>query len=176
MKRISVETKREPIVRGYDIYDDYIEFFDTIILRPYVISLDLSDVSIVKINNEKYVDLYGGYGGSTKLLTQEAYKQMLEDCKIFYRLHESDLIRTQKNSNCRYTGDKDSIEEVIEYMRNSESSWLPQIYKEIDKDIDELQQKMDLLKERKATLQNDDYLISKITQHVEITVNEAVKK
>lgn len=102
-------------------------------------------------------------------LTEECYQELLRYCKRTYSLHERDLFRTQSNSNCRFTGDLASKEDVINYMKNDERSWLPNIVKEIDEDILEtkneikrLEDKIKRYEDDKKKLYDEDYLKSKI--------------
>ena len=102
-------------------------------------------------------------------LTENCYAEMLKYSKKTFKLYERDLFRTQKHSNTRFTGDLKSVDDVIDYMNADERSWLPQICKEIDeeisginKQIEELQNKISNLEKDKEKLYDEDYLISKI--------------
>ena len=107
-----------------------------------------------------YDDLY---------LTESCYFEMLKYSKKTFKLYERDLFRTQKHSNTRFTGDLSSVDDVIDYMNDENRSWLPQICKEIDeeisginREIEELQNKISNLEKDKQKLYDEDYLISKI--------------
>ena len=107
-----------------------------------------------------YDDLY---------LTENCYFEMLKYSKKTFKLYERDLFRTQKHSNTRFTGDLESVDDVIDYMNDENRSWLPQICKEIDeeiseinREIEELQNKISSLEKDKQKLYDEDYLISKI--------------
>lgn len=100
-----------------------------------------------------YDDLY---------LTENCYAEMLKYSKKTFKLYERDLFRTQKHSNTRFTGDLESVDDVIDYMNDENRSWLPQICKEIDEEIEELQKKISSLEKDKQKLYDEDYLISKI--------------
>ena len=102
-------------------------------------------------------------------LTESCYAEMLKYSKKTFKLYERDLFRTQKHSNTRFTGDLESVDDVIDYMNDDNRSWLPQICKEIDeeigeinKQIEELQKKISSLEKDKEKLYDEDYLISKI--------------
>ena len=71
-------------------------------------------------------------------LTKEVMEAVKDSCHKTYSLYECDLIRTQKHSNTRTTGQLESVESVIDYMLNSSNSWLPRILIEIDDDINKL--------------------------------------
>lgn len=158
---------REAEYKELDVYDDLDDY-----LKSYNEGKDFVRIGIgdwKKINtNEGIFYSFSGYDDKF-FLTEKCYKEMLRYCKKTYEIYERDLFRTQKNSNCRYTGELSSIEEVIDYMKNSSGSWLPKICEEIDEDIDELNKKIEQLKDKISQLEKDkeklydeDYLKSRI--------------
>jgi len=170
MKKVNIVIEQTPLVQEFEIYNDYIEFHDSISPRPYTFQHSFKNFSKRKIGEEEYINIYSCF--NRKILTLEAYKKMLEESKITYQLCERDLIRCQYNSNTRFTGDQNTMQDVINYMRDENKSWLPQIYKEINEEIKGLQEKIKKLEEVKIVLQDDDYLIKHITKHIEISKGE----
>ena len=97
-------------------------------------------------------------------LSEKAYKELLEYCNKTYSLKEFDLVRTQKNSNTCWSGSYKTVDEVIDHMRNDKRSWLSNIYKEIEDEINVLKDKIKELEKQEALLKDDNYLKSKITE------------
>lgn len=169
MKKVNI-IYREPVEAEYkelNVYDDLDDY-----LKDYNCGKDFTRIGIgewKRLNtNEGIFYSFNGYYDDC-FLTEKCYKQLLNYCKKTYKIYEGDLFRTQKNSNTRFTGELSSIDEVIEYMKDEKQSWLPQICKEIDEDIEELNKKINEIKVKINNLENDkkklydeDYLKSKI--------------
>ena len=101
-------------------------------------------------------------------LDEATYNKLLEYCKKTYSIHAEDLLRTG-GVGSRFTGNFSSKREVIDYMYNDEGSWLPQLSKAIDEDIQELNKTIEgieneikRLNDEKKTLYDKDYLLSMI--------------
>mgnify|MGYP003318642060 CR=1 FL=1 len=144
-------------IRAYDNLDDYVTDYGNQHGRDFV-RVGFGDWRKEEINGNtyyhfRYDDMY---------LTEDVYKELLDHCEKTYSIHEHRLERTQRGSNTRVTGELPSVEAVLDYMKNSAGSWLPQVFKEIDEDIAALQKKIDHLNNIKATLQDEEYLKSKI--------------
>lgn len=170
---IELIVKKEPSVTNYQLFDDYLEAHRYIARRDdfnflYSIREYWRRVTINGV--DYYQKQYRGF--DSILLTENAYIQMLKDCERKYAIHESDLVRTQRNSNCRFTGNLDSKREVIKYMRDDTTSWLPKIYAEIDEDIKSLQIKIDNLCKQKQMLQDDEYLMERIEEEISIVAKK----
>lgn len=172
MKELNIDIVRIPNIKTYKVFDDYLEAHEYICGRKdFTFKYNHSEYwRSVIINDTLY---YEKRYHDTILLTVEAYNQMLNEAKKVFSIIEHDLIRTQKNSNCYYTGDLDSEEDVIKYMRNKNKSWLPQVYKEIDEEISVLQQKINNLKDQKKLLKDDEYLKKHIRMEIQITSKES---
>lgn len=165
---------RKPVEAEYKelkVYDNLDEYLEKEYDRDFV-RIGYQDWKSVNVDEKKYYAFsYNSWSLDYEqpFLTEETYKKLLSYCKKTYKIYESDLFRTQKNSNTRFTGELSSIEEVIEYMNNPEKSWLPQICKEIDEDIEEINKKINELKskinkleEDKKKLYDEEYLKSNI--------------
>lgn len=144
-------------IRTYDNLDDYVTDYRNQHGRDFV-RVGFGDWRKEEIDRNTYYH----FAYDDMYLTENVYKELLDHCEKTYLIHESKLLRTQYYSNTRFTGNLPSVEAVLDYMKNSEGSWLPQIYKEIDEEIAVLQNKIDKLKQDKATLGNEEYLRSKI--------------
>mgnify|MGYP000059387925 FL=1 len=101
-------------------------------------------------------------------LTEDTYKELLELCDKKYTIHERDLFRTQKHSNTRYA-EESSVERLLDYMKDENKSWLPQICNEINEDIKKLEEEMTRIQYKinhleidKLKLYDKDYLQSKM--------------
>ena len=166
METIKEIKEIQPSITEYEVYDDYIKLHKSIANSDeFTFQRDADDFKKEIINGSEYYHLYN-WGYTYKLLTPSAYQKMMNECQRVYSLHESNLIRHQKNSNTRFTGDLKSKEDVIAYMRDEERSWLPQVYKEIDEEIAELkriyEEKVYKLSMQKITLMDDEHLKSNI--------------
>lgn len=144
-------------IRVYDNLDDYVIDYRNQHGRDFV-RIGFGDWCKKEIEGNiyyhfRYDDMY---------LTEDVYKELLANCEKTYSIYERHLERTQRSSNTCFTGQLPSVEAVIDYMKNSKGSWLPQVFKEIDEDIAALQKKIDHLSEIKTTLQDEEYLKSKI--------------
>lgn len=164
MRELKVTIEKEPDVLEYKVFDDYLEAHKEIAKR---------EEFIFQYNPFNYwhkLEIEGVtyYRFGDVLITPEAYEKLLAKSERVFSIHESDLIRTQRHSNCRYTGDLTSVEDVIRYMREDSHSWLPQIYSEIDEEITNLQKQIDALKLKKQTLQDDNYLRGKIRNAIRV--------
>lgn len=168
---------REPVeaeykkIKVFDNLDEYLKVYN-----------DGKDFVRIGIGNWKKLKTDGGiyysysngdYSYSINyddlFLTENCYMEMLRYCKKTYSIYERELFRTQKNSNCCFTGGLSSIKDVIEYMNDEKRSWLPQISKEIDEEISEINRKIEELKSKISKLEKDkeklydeEYLKSKI--------------
>lgn len=124
----------------------------------------------VEIDNQRYYCFSNDwrceidYGQA--FITENVYKEILKYCKKTYSIHASDLFR---GNSCRFTGDLSSIEDVIDYMKDDKRSWLPDVCKEIDKEITTINREIEDLKNKilqleadKVKLYDEDYLKSKI--------------
>ena len=159
MKIVKEVIEREPRINKYNVYDDVHEYLKDYAKGNNFRRTGFGDWCYIEINGKFH---YSWSRSDEFTLTSSAYKRLLEMCKKEYSIHESHLLRTQKNSNCRYTGDLKTKEEVLEYMYNPDKSWLTQICIEIDEDIKLLQDKIDKLNADKRTLVDKEYLTSKI--------------
>lgn len=176
MKQIKV-LYREPReaeykeIKVFDNLDEYLQVYND---GKDFVRIGIGNWKKIEVDGEIYYSYsYGdcGYGINYDdlFLTKNCYMKMLSYCKKTFKIYERDLFRTQKSSNTRVSGDLNSIEEVIDYMKNSEASWLPQICKEIDEEIIEKNKKIEVLKKEISNLEKDkeklydeEYLKSKI--------------
>ena len=164
MKEIKV-LYRKPEYKKIKVFDDLDEYLNAYNGGEDFVRTGIGNWQKFKNGNKTYYctnydDLF---------LTENCYAEMLKYSKKTFKLYERDLFRTQKHSNTRFTGDLKSVDDVIDYMNDDERSWLPQICKEIDEEIDEinkqienLQKKISSLEKDKEKLYDEDYLISKI--------------
>ena len=163
MKEIKILC-RKPEYKEIKVFDDLDEYLSVYNDGKDFVRTGIGNWQRLKNGDETYYsynnDLY---------LTENCYFEMLKYSKKNFKLYERDLFRTQKHSNTRFTGDLSSVDDVIDYMNDEERSWLPQICKEIDEEIDEinkqienLQNKISNLEKDKEKLYDEDYLISKI--------------
>lgn len=159
----------ERVTKEYSIYDDFNKYLETISNREHYSFLfeDVRQFCSVIIDDVKYYSLYDYDMGM--LLTESAFEEFKKTATRIYTLHESNLIRTQRNSNTRFTGHLQDKKSVIEYMRDDRRSWLPQIYKEIDEEVSKLQKQIDTLKQQKELLLDDEYLNKNIEEGFIIT-------
>lgn len=161
---------REPVEAEYkelNVYDDLDDYLKTYNSGKDFIRTGIGDWEKLNTNEGIFYSFDGYYDDC--FLTEKCYKQFLKYCKKTYKICENDLFRTQRNSNTRFTGELSSINEVIEYMNNDNKSWLPQICKEIDEDIEKINKQINELKCKINNLENDkkklydeEYLKSKI--------------
>ena len=175
MNKLKQVQTYEPSVYEWEVYNNYLEYHEAIANdNCYVFYYDENNWKTKTIDGKVYM-YYDRH--RNKMLTLKAFNEMLKDCKIMFELRESDLIRTQYNSNCRFTDSRDTIDDVIAYMRDDNRSWLPQIYKEIEHDMAEAKKeydtKMTRLNKEMDTLKDDEYLKTRITSHMRVTSKSA---
>lgn len=176
MKKVKI-LYRKPVeaeykeIKVFDNLDDYLKVYND---GKDFVRVGIGDWKKLEVGDEIYYSYsHGDYSWAIDyddlFLTEECYMEMLRYCKKTFKIHECNLFRTQKNSNTRFTGDLSSIEDVIDYMNDAKRSWLPQICKEIDEDIEEANKKIQELNNKITKLENDkkrlydeEYLKSKI--------------
>ena len=176
MKKIKI-LYRKPVeaeykeIKVFDNLDDYLKVYSD---GKDFVRIGIGNWKKLKNGDETYYSYsYGDYSYDINyndlFLTENCYMEMLKYCKKTFKIYECDLFRTQKNSNTRVSDDLNSIEEVIDYMKNGKGSWLPQICKEIDEEIIEKNKKIEVLKNEISNLEKDkeklydeEYLKSKI--------------
>jgi len=168
MKKLTQVITYSPSTQEFEVYDDYNEYHRSVAdSDEYQFSYDLSQWQVRTIDGKDYMKTY--HHGN-KVLTVEAYVKMVAENERTFQLHESDLIRTQQCSNTRFTGDKKSVEEVIEYMRDEKKSWLPNIYAEVATEIEKLteeyESKVARLTKQIQTLLDDEHLKKNISRHL----------
>ena len=169
MKEIKV-LYRKPVeaeykeIKVFDDLDDYLKAYNS---GKDFVRTGIENWQRLKKGDETYYSHFLNY--DDLFLTENCYFEMLKYSKKTFKLYERDLFRTQKHSNTRFTGDLSSVDDVIDYMNDENRSWLPQICKEIDeeisginREIEELQNKISNLEKDKQKLYDEDYLISKI--------------
>ena len=169
MKEIKV-LYRKPVEAEYKeikVFDDLDEYLSVYNDGKDFVRTGIENWQILKNGDETYYSRFLNY--DDLYLTKNCYFEMLKYSKKTFKLYERDLFRTQKHSNTRFTGDLSSVDDVIDYMNDENRSWLPQICKEIDeeisginREIEELQNKISSLEKDKQKLYDEDYLISKI--------------
>lgn len=169
MKEIKV-LYREPVEAEYKqikVFDDLDEYLSVYNGGKDFVRTGIGNWKMLKNGDETYYSNFLNY--DDLFLTESCYFEMLKYSKKTFKLYERDLFRTQKNSNTRFTGDLSSVEDVIDYMNDEERSWLPQICKEIDEEISEINREIEVLQNKISNLEKDkqklydeDYLISKI--------------
>lgn len=157
MVREAREAEYEDLKVFDDLYEYIIYYRNTKNNGRDFVRVGFQDWEKIYVNNNVYYHhIY-----EDNYLTENTYKELLNHCKKTYSIHEGRLLRTAKWSNTKYTGNQPTIEAVLEYMKG-EKSWLHQINKEIDEEINTLQEKIDKLKKDKETLNSEEYLKSKI--------------
>ena len=151
-------------IKVFDNLDDYLKAYNG---GKDFVRTGIENWNKLRIGDETYYSHFLNY--DDLFLTESCYFEMLKYSKKTFKLYERDLFRTQKHSNTRFTGDLSSVDDVIDYMNDENRSWLPQICKEIDeeisginREIEELQNKISNLEKDKQKLYDEDYLISKI--------------
>ena len=169
MKEIKV-LYRKPVKAEYKeikVFDDLDEYLKAYNGGKDFVRTGIGNWQKLKNGDETYYSHFLNY--DDLYLTESCYAEMLKYSKKTFKLYERDLFRTQKHSNTRFTGDLESADDVIYYMNDENRSWLPQICKEIDeeisginREIEELQNKISNLEKDKQKLYDEDYLISKI--------------
>ena len=166
MKEIKVLYKK-PEYKKIKVFDDLDEYLSVYNDGKDFVRTGVGNWNKLKNGNKIYYSRL--LNNDDLFLTESCYAEMLKYSKKTFRLYERDLFRTQRYSNTRFTGDLKSVDDVIDYMNDNERSWLPQICKEIDeeigeinKQIEELQNKISNLEKDKEKLYDEDYLISKI--------------
>ena len=164
MKEIKV-LYRKPEYKKIKVFDDLDEYLNAYNGGEDFVRTGIGNWQKLKNGNKTYYCT----NYDDVFLTESCYAEMLKYSKKTFKLYERDLFRTQKHSNTRFTGDLKSVDDVIDYMKDDNRSWLPQICKEIDEEIsginnqiEELQNKISNLEKDKAKLYDEDYLISKI--------------
>lgn len=181
MKEIKV-LYRKPVeaeykqIKVFDDLDDYLKVYNG---GKDFVRTGIGNWKMLKNGDETYYSNFLNY--DDLFLTESCYFEMLKYSKKTFKIYEGDLFRTQKHSNTRFTGDLNSVEDVIDYMNDENRSWLPQICKEIDEEISKinieievLQNKISNLEKDKQKLYDEDYLISKIK--VEYTFDSQLYK
>jgi ABC-type cobalt transport system substrate-binding protein len=168
MNKITQIINHTPSTQEFEVYDDYKEYHRAIAnSKDYKFSYDLDEWKLKTIDGKSYMKIYNH---GNKILTVEAYVKMVAENEKTFQLRECDLIRTQHNSNTRFTGNRNSVEEVIEYMRNEKNSWLPTIYVEVATEIEKLtkeyEAKVAKLTNQIQTLLDDEYLKKHISSHL----------
>ena len=174
MKEIKI-LYRKPVeaeykeIKVFDNLDDYLKVYND---GKDFVRTGIGNWKKLKNGDETYYSYSHGYYGidyDELFLTKNCYMKMLSYCKKTFKIYERDLFRTQKSSNTRVSDDLNSIEEVIDYMKNGKASWLPKICKEIDEEIIEKNKKIEVLKNEISNLEKDkeklydeEYLKSKI--------------
>lgn len=160
IKRMIYEP-REAVYEDIKVFDDLYDY--TAYFRSKI--NDGRDFTRIGFGNWERIQIEGDnyyhHEYEDNYLTEEAYKELLSECEKTYLIHESKLLRTQRHSNARFTGKQPSVEAVLDYMKG-EKSWLHQVNKEIDEEIADLQKKIDKLKKDKETINDEEYLKSKI--------------
>ena len=159
MKEIKILC-RKPEYKQIKVFDDLDEYLSVYNGGKDFVRTGIGNWKKIKNGDETYYSHFLNY--DDLYLTESCYAEMLKYSKKTFKLYERDLFRTQKHSNTRFTGDLSSVDDVIDYMNDEERSWLPQICKEIDEEIEELQNKISNLEKDKEKLYDEDYLISKI--------------
>ena len=151
-------------IKVFDDLDEYLSVYNG---GKDFVRTGIENWQRLKKGDETYYSHFLNY--DDLFLTENCYFEMLKYSKKTFKLYERDLFRTQKHSNTRFTGDLSSVDDVIDYMNDENRSWLPQICKEIDeeisginREIEELQNKISNLEKDKQKLYDEDYLISKI--------------
>lgn len=158
-----IELKSNPIVNEYVVFDDYMEAHKYI-ANKNDFTFHYNPIEYWRNRTINGIEYYQkSYCGlDNVLLTIEAYNNMIRECEKTFSIQENDLVRTQKNSNCSFTGDLKTKEEVIEYMLNKDKSWLPTIFAEIDEEVKQYKDKIAKLIIQKEALQDENYLRGKI--------------
>lgn len=176
MKEIKI-LYRKPVeaeykeIKVFDNLDDYLKVYNG---GKDFVRIGIGNWKKLKNGDETYYSYSNGdysydINYNDLFLTENCYMEMLKYCKKTFKIYERDLFRTQKSSNTRVSVDLNSIEEVIDYMKNGKGSWIPQICKEIDEEIIEKNKKIEVLKNEISNLEKDkeklydeEYLKSKI--------------
>lgn len=169
MKEIKV-LYRKPVeaeykqIKVFDNLDDYLKVYNG---GKDFVRTGIGNWKKLKNGDETYYSNFLNY--DDLFLTESCYFEMLKYSKKTFKIYERDLFRTQKHSNTRFTGDLSSVEDVIDYMNDENRSWLPQICKEIDEEISEINREIEVLQNKISNLEKDkqklydeNYLISKI--------------
>ena len=173
---------REPTEAEYaniKVYDDLDEYLKDYQKGKEFVRIGYENWAKLKVDNENYYcfsreGYYKRVNYDEVFLTEDVYKKILKYSKKKLKIHESDLFRTQRHSNCRVSDDCYTVEELLNYMKNSKQSWLPQVCKEIDEDIkkcndeiETLKQKIKCYDEDKIKLYDDNYLKDNIREQYE---------
>ncbi len=174
MKEIKI-LYRKPVeaeykeIKVFNNLDEYLKVYNG---GKDFVRIGIEKWNKLEVDDEIYYSYSHSYYGidyDELFLTKNCYMKMLSYCKKTFKIYERDLFRTQKSSNTRVSDDLNSIEEVIDYMKNGKASWLPNICKEIDEEIIEKNKKIEALKNEISNLEKDkeklydeEYLKSKI--------------
>lgn len=106
-------------LKVFDSLDEYLKVYNE---GKDFVRTGYENWNSVNIDGKKYYvfksSCYGGINYDDLFITEKVYKDILKYSKKKYKIHESNLFRTGKNSNCRYTGDLGSAEEVINYIKD----------------------------------------------------------
>lgn len=168
--KVKIAEPKEAVYREYKTFDninDYLKYYND---GKNFVRVGYENWKKVLLNEKPYyVFSYDGWTAADDIyISENVYKEILKYSKKGYAIHESDLFRTQKNSNCRSTGQLGSEDEVISYLKGK-NSWLPTICKEIDEDIQkeklkiqEIENKIKKFEKEKLDIVDQTYLKSKI--------------
>lgn len=165
-----IQEPREAEYQNMKVYDNLDEY-----LKDYNDGKDFVRVGYQNwyktcVNGQNYYSFEEPYYQDENImyLDEATYNKLLEYCKKTYSMRADDLIRAD-GASCRVTNDFSSKAEVIDYMYDDKRSWLPQVSKGIDEDIQELNDKIKNLKtkikqlnETKKTLYDKEYLLSMV--------------
>ena len=144
-------------IKVFDDLHDYITYYRNENSGKDFTRIGFQDWKGVEIDGNNYYH----HWYEDNYLTEEAYKKLLKECEKTYHIQASSLIKSPRDGVEYISGNKPSVEAVIDYMK-SEKSWLHQVFKEIDQEISDLQKKIDKLNKIKSTLNDEEYLKSKI--------------
>ena len=173
MKKIEIVTQeaipeRKTSITVFDNLDEYLNVYNE---GNDFVRVGFGDWNNKIVNGEKlyYFSNSWHINYDELFITEKTYLELLKHCQKTYKIFEKDLVRTGKYSNTRFTGDLESEEEVIEYMLDNKRSWLPNVFKAIDEDIEEykgkikqLEEKIKLFESQKELLVDVKYLKNKI--------------
>ena len=163
MKEVSIVIKTE----NYKIYDDTNEY-----LNKVCFSQGAKVRSMEFPLRKKIIDGVTYYVDHTMhdiLVTEDVMKEVNSMCKVEYNIHEKDIV-PGKQFSCTYSGDYDTVEEVLNRLKR-EDSWLFKAIEDIDFEIANVENNIREMKESishlegvKKLLTNDEYLKSKVSK------------
>lgn len=165
-----IREPREAEYQSMKVYDDLDEYLKDYNGGKDFVRVGYQDWYKICVDGQNYYSFENPYYQDENImyLDEATYNKLLEYCKKTYSIHAEDLLRTG-GVGSRFTGNFSSKREVIDYMYNDEGSWLPQLSKAIDEDIQELnktiegiENKIKQLNDEKKTLYDKDYLLSMI--------------